>query len=165
MLRNISSLRNMNLINRVTTWKLKQNGHHFSKRYPQMHRIWWIYFKISLVCVRLGTVNNKPALLNPTGQKERARTHFVFNFNFCPFAFQAEGVLSMPASVHLSVCPSLRQPVCPSARKLYLVRHKFELESPNLHQSCIMEYSRLVLKMQVFDPHLQRRFGHFDLQF
>ena len=44
------------------------------------------------------------------------------------------------------VCPS----VCPSVRKLYLVRtitlHKFELESPNLHQTCILQYSRLILK-------------------
>ena len=74
---------------------------------------------------------------------------------FYPLAFQAEGVLSLPASVHLSVC------------KLYLVRmitrHKFELESPNLHQTCIMGYSRLVLKMEVIDR--QGHFGHFDSEF
>ena len=46
-----------------------------------------------------------------------------------PLVFQADGVLSLPASVRLSVRPSVR--------KLYLVRSithpKFELESPNLH--------------------------------
>ena len=40
-------------------------------------------------------------------------------------------------------------------RKIYFVRtitrHKFELESPSLHQTCIMGYSRLVLKMKVID--------------
>ena len=30
-------------------------------------------------------------------------------------------------------------------------RHRFELESPNLHQTCIMEYSQLVLKLEVID--------------
>ena len=73
---------------------------------------------------------------------------------FLPLAFQAEGVLSLPASVRLSV------------RKLYLVctitRHKFELESPNVHQTCILGYSQLVLKMEVIDLDLQGHFGCFD---
>ena len=63
------------------------------------------------------------------------------------------------------VCSS----VCPSVRKLYLVRtitrHKFEPKSPNLHQACILWYSRLVLKMEVIDPDLQGHFGRFDLEF
>ena len=41
--------------------------------------------------------------------------------------------------------------VRPTVRKFYFVRtitrHRFELESPNLHQTCIMGYSRLVLKL------------------
>ena len=68
------------------------------------------------------------------------------------------------ACVCTSVCPSVR----PSVRKLYLVRaitrHRFELESPNLHQTCILGYSRLVLKM-VIDLDLQGHFGHFDSEF
>ena len=76
-------------------------------------------------------------------------------------AFEAEGVLSLPASVR----PSVR----PSVRKLYLVntitRHRFELESPNLQQTCIMGYPRLVLKMEVIDLDLQGHFGHFDSEF
>ena len=56
-----------------------------------------------------------------------------------PLAVQAEWVLSLPASVRLR---DVRLSVRPSIRKLYLVptitRHRFELESPNLHQTCIM---------------------------
>ena len=59
------------------------------------------------------------------------------------WTFQHEGVLSLPASFRLSV------------RKLYLVcsitRHRFDLESSNLHQTCILGYSRLVSKMEVSD--------------
>ena len=84
---------------------------------------------------------------------------------FYPLALQAEGVLSLPASVRLSVRPSVR----PSVREFWLVRtitrHRFELESPNLHQTCILGYSQLVLKMEVIDLDLQGRFGHFDLKF
>ena len=69
---------------------------------------------------------------------------------FLPFAFQADGVLSLPASVRLSV------------RKLYLVHtiacHRFELESPNLLQTCIVEY-QLVLKIGVIDLDLE---GHLS---
>ena len=65
----------------------------------------------------------------------------------------------------LSVHPSFR----PSLRELYLVRtithHIFELESPNLHQTCILGYSQLVLKIGVIDLDLQGHFGHFDLEF
>ena len=60
-----------------------------------------------------------------------------------PLAFQAEGVLPLHASVH------------PSVRKLHFVRmithHRFDLESPNLRQTCIMGSSQLVLKMEVID--------------
>ena len=56
-----------------------------------------------------------------------------------------------------------------SVRKLYLVRtithHRFGLKSPNLHQTCILGYSWLVLKMEVIDRDLQGLFGHFDLKF
>ena len=50
--------------------------------------------------------------------------------------FHTKGGLSLPASVH----PSVRLFVC----KLYLgrtvTRHRFELESQHLHQTCIMGY-------------------------
>ena len=63
------------------------------------------------------------------------------------------------------ICPSVR----PSVREICLVRtitrHRFELESPNLHQTCILWYSGLVLKIGVIDLDLQVFFGHFDLQF
>ena len=70
-------------------------------------------------------------------------------------------VLSLPASVRL--------PVCLSVRKLTLVRtinrQAFELESSNLDQACILEYSRLVLKLEVIEFDLQGHFGHFDSEF
>ena len=79
---------------------------------------------------------------------------------FYPLAFQTIGVLSLPASVRLSISPS----VC----KLYLVhmitRHRFELESPNLLQTRILEYSQLVLNMEVIDLDFQGHFGHFYLE-
>ena len=40
--------------------------------------------------------------------------------------------------------------------------HRFGLESPNLHQTCIMGYSRLVSKKEFID--LDRQ-GHFDSEF
>ena len=43
--------------------------------------------------------------------------------------------------------------------------HRFGLESPSLHQACIMGCSQLVLKMEVIDLYLQGHFGHFDLEF
>ena len=56
-----------------------------------------------------------------------------------------------------------------SARKLYLAcmitRHRFGLESPNLHQICIMRYPQLVLKKGIIDLDLQSHFGHFDSEF
>ena len=67
---------------------------------------------------------------------------------FYPLAFRPKGI------VFACVCPSVRPSVCLFVCKLYLVRtitrHRFELESPNLHQTCILGYSRLVLKMEVF---------------
>ena len=43
--------------------------------------------------------------------------------------------------------------------------HRFELDSPNLHQTCILGYSGLVLKIRVIDLDFQGRIGHFDLEF
>ena len=71
------------------------------------------------------------------------------------------------------VCPCVRLSVCLfvclSVRKRYLVRtitrHRFELESPNLHQAWIMGCYQLVLKMEVIDNYLQCHFGHFDPKF
>ena len=53
--------------------------------------------------------------------------------------------------------------------EIWLVRtinlHRFGLESPNLHQTCILGYSCLVLKIGVIDLDLQGHFCHFDLEF
>ena len=76
-------------------------------------------------------------------------------FCFYPMAFQAEGVLSLPASV----CPSVNFNLFP--RK---TRHIFGLEPLNLHQICILTYSRLVLKMKVIELDIQGHFGHFNLK-
>ena len=46
-----------------------------------------------------------------------------------------------------------------------ITRHRFGLESPNLHQTIVLGYSRLVLKMEVINPDLQGHFGHFNLEF
>ena len=57
-------------------------------------------------------------------------------WRFLPF-----GLSGRRGIVVACVCLS----VCPSARKLYLVRtitrHRFELESPNLHQTCTTGHS------------------------
>ena len=67
------------------------------------------------------------------------------------------------------VCPSVRPSVCLSLRKLFLIRtitrHRFGLESPNLHQTCILGYSQLVLKIEVIVIDPQCHFGHFDSEF
>ena len=73
----------------------------------------------------------------------------------------------VPSSSSSSKCMS----VCPSVSKIYLVRmitrHRFELESLNLQQTCILGYFQLVLvlKMEVIDLDLQGHFGHFDSEF
>ena len=85
---------------------------------------------------------------------------------FTPWPFRPKGYCRC---LRPSICPSVRPTVCLSVRRLYLVgtitRHRFELESRNLHQTCIMGYSRLVLKMEVIDLDLQGHFGHFDSEF
>ena len=43
--------------------------------------------------------------------------------------------------------------------------HKFDMESPNLHQTCIVGHSRLALKMGVIDFDLQINFVHFHSEF
>ena len=81
---------------------------------------------------------------------------------FTPWPIRPKGYCRC---LHLSVRPSVHL----SVRKLYLVRtitrHKFELELPNLHQTCIMGYSRLLWKIGVIDLDLQGHFGHFDSEF
>ena len=68
---------------------------------------------------------------------------------FYPWPFRPKGYCHC---LRLSICLSVR----PSVRKLYLVRtitrHRFELESPNLLQTCILGYSQMVLKMEVIIP-------------
>ena len=46
-----------------------------------------------------------------------------------------------------------------------IIHHRFGLESPNLNYTCILEYSQLVLKMEVIDLDLQGHLGHFDSEF
>ena len=62
----------------------------------------------------------------------------------------------------------LRLSVCPSVCKFYLVRtiarHRFVLELPNLHQTCILGYSHLIFKIGVIDLDLHGHFGHFNLE-
>ena len=70
--------------------------------------------------------------------------------------------------LRLSVCPFVCLSVSTSACKLYLIRvvtrNRFELESPNLHQSCILGLFRSVLKLGEGGhwPWPSRSFGHFD---
>ena len=79
-----------------------------------------------------------------------------------PWPFRPKGYC---CRLCLSVCPSICLLVC----KLYLTgtitHHRFELESPNLHQTCIMGWSWLVLKIGVIDLDLQGHFGHFVSEF
>ena len=92
------------------------------------------------------------------GSSDVKATLFVFN----PWTFRSNGYCRC---LRQSVCPS----VCPSVRKLFLVRtitrHRFGLESPNLHQTCILANSQLMLNMEVIDFDLQGHFGHFDCEF
>ena len=46
-----------------------------------------------------------------------------------------------------------------------IIRNGFEVESTNLHQICILGFSRLVLNMGGQWPWRSRSFGHFDLEF
>ena len=79
---------------------------------------------------------------------------------FYPSALRAEGVLSSPPSVCLSVCPSVRLSVR-NALVYAITRHRFQLGSPNWHQLCILGKVRLLSKMGVIDVDLQ---GHFGLK-
>ena len=93
-------------------------------------------------------------------------THYRLKVCFItPWPFRLKGYLSLPAPVRLSTRLSVR----PSVRKLYLVRtisrHRFELGSPNLHQTCIVRYSWILSKIGVIDPELPGHFGHFDPEF
>ena len=85
---------------------------------------------------------------------------------FTPWPFRPKGYCRC---LRVSVRPSVRPSVCPSVRELSLVRtitrHILELESPNLHQTCILGYSRLVLKIGVIDRDLQGHLGQFDIEF
>ena len=84
-------------------------------------------------------------------------------------SFLPLGLSSRRGIVVACVFPSVRPSVNPSVRKLYHVRtitcHRFELKSPNLHQTCILGYSRLLLRIGLIDLDLQGNFGHFDSEF
>ena len=86
------------------------------------------------------------------------RNHIKAVVKFTPWPFRPK-----------AYCRRLRLSICPSVRQLYLIctrtRHRCEMESPNLHQACIMGYSQLLLKMEIIDLDLQGNFGHFDSEF
>ena len=70
----------------------------------------------------------------------------------------AKGVLSLlVASVCLSVCLSVNVTPPPPPPPPQKKKKK--------KKTCILGYSRLVLKMEVTDFDLQCHFGHFDLEF
>ena len=76
--------------------------------------------------------------------------------SFYPLTFGPKGILA--ACVRPSVRPSVN-----FIRTI--TRHRYELESLSLYQTCIVRYSWLVLNMDVIDPDLQDHFGHFDSEF
>ena len=75
-------------------------------------------------------------------------------WQFLPLGTSAEGVMSVPLSVRLSVCLSVRPSV-----HFWLVctitRHIFNLWLPNLHQLCILPTHRLLSKIGSIDLDLQ----------
>ena len=75
--------------------------------------------------------------------------------SFYPSATSAEGVLSLPPSVRLSVRLSVRRQLLVSA----ITRRVFKLGLPNLHQMCILGPSRTLLKMVLIDLDLQGHLG------
>ena len=83
-----------------------------------------------------------------------------FGVNICPLAFPAWRVLSWPAFFRPSVSLSINQ-----HNQLYLVRiitrHRFELESTNVHQIYILRYS---LNMEVSGLDFQGHFWPFWLR-
>ena len=80
---------------------------------------------------------------------------------FDPSDFQAEKGI-----VIACICLSVHLSIRPSGCRLYFVcmitGPRFKLELPKLHQTCIMGYFQLVLKIGVIDYELQ---GHFDSNF
>ena len=118
----------------------------------------WLVSKIIIDLLTIWIISWTMLEIQPFRGQQLWRRTRNFLLIFTLLAFQAKGVMSLPVSVRLSVGPSIR--------KLYLVRTKthakFKLESPNLHQTCILWYSWLVLKMEVIDPDFQGHFGHFN---
>ena len=89
------------------------------------------------------------------------RLFFLYIVVVTPLPFRPKGYCHC---LCLSVCPPVRLPVRPSIFELYFVstitRHRFEVESPNLRQTCFMRYSQLVLKIGVIVRAITRhRFG------
>ena len=94
------------------------------------------------------------------------RTTDPFQFPVREYTFDA----AIRIQIQIRYCRCLRLSVCPSAGLSILLvrtitRHKFELESQNLHQTCVPGYSRLVLRIGVIYLDFQGHFGHFDLKF
>ena len=79
-------------------------------------------------------------------------------FAFISMAFQAGGVLSLPAS-------AVRPSVCTLYLVRAIIRHRFYLGSLNVAQTCVLGYSRSVLKMEFIDLNLQAYFGHLKSEF
>ena len=85
-----------------------------------------------------------------------------------PLAFSGRRPKGDCRYLRLSVCPSVCLSVSTSVCKLYLIRvvtrNRFELESPNLHQLCILGLFRSVLKLGEGGhwPWPSRSFGYCD---
>ena len=88
--------------------------------------------------------------------------HFVDDNFKCiyPFGLSSRRGIALSVSIRLSVRPSIKNNLVRT-----ITPHRFGLESPNLHQTCILGYSRLALKIGVIDIDLRRHFGHFDSEF
>ena len=93
-------------------------------------------------------------------------TGFKLFGNFYPLTFQAERVLSLPASVRLSVRPSVRLSVrpwtfpCPhdNASHIWARITKF---APNMHPGILLSG----IENRGHWPWTSMSFGHFDLEF
>ena len=62
-----------------------------------------------------------------------------------------------------TVCITVNKHSMIGIADIWITHHRFGLESPNLHQTCILEHSYLVLKMEVIDIDLHDHLGHFRI--
>ena len=93
----------------------------------------------------------------------------IYSYMVKPFRQSCSTMVQYVSSGVIMVRMTVRLSVHPSVHKLYLVRtitrHRLEVESPYLLQTCVLGYSQPVLKMEFIDLQLQGHFGHSDLEF